>query len=263
MGAPRWPEPSQGRGRAVAFKFNASQPTVVDLDLVFPFFYVEGQSNNSSVGTAIAVGDFLGNGAPDLVLGAPFETVSGSANAGRVYVVSNPAQYAGANVVVPTQANLTIEGGQPGEFFGTSLAVGPYDLSIGEDLIVGAPGFNVPPSSTNAGALFVYRTGTLPSGAVDRQEDGLPITRMQVRKENFRLGTNIALGKFYGLHNLDIFASGDGTFPFSPLCGSNDPVSWQQCTQTGQGIRIFGMLSGTLPEPPGGLSARQGWMGLE
>lgn len=102
-------------------------------------------------GYDLGVGDFDGDGAPDLALGAPEAGVSGA-----VYVFLGPPP--GAYTV--DQASLTLSTGTGADDdFGISLAIGDLDGDGRSDLVVGAP--DDPTGAWMAGSATIFYAATL------------------------------------------------------------------------------------------------------
>jgi hypothetical protein len=90
-------------------------------------------------GTALAVGDFNGDGMTDLAVGATGQSVNGSANAGMVQVLyAAPDGLTSAGNAVVTQDDLYAEA-EPNDAFGQVLAVGDFNRDGYDDLAVGVP----------------------------------------------------------------------------------------------------------------------------
>jgi hypothetical protein len=90
-------------------------------------------------GTALAAGDFNGDGYTDLVIGATGESVDGSANAGVVQVLyAAPDGLTSAGNAVITQDDLYAQA-EPNDAFGQVLAVGDFNRDGYADLAVGVP----------------------------------------------------------------------------------------------------------------------------
>ncbi len=94
------------------------------------------------VGSALAFGDFDGDGNDDLALGASLATVNGALFAGRVHVLLG-SQFEGPKPAMTptyTQGLLgMLDSADAGDQFGTSLAAGDFDGDGFVDLAISAP----------------------------------------------------------------------------------------------------------------------------
>ena len=103
-------------------------------------------------GSALAVGDFDGDGYPDVAIGAPGSTVSGLWGSGQVVILRGSAAgltAAGAQVWDQTSPGVASEPEDPGENwmgerFGSVLAAGDLDADGRSDLAIGVPSTIVP-----------------------------------------------------------------------------------------------------------------------
>ncbi len=98
--------------------------------------------------------DLNGDGHTDAVVGDPYATVGGQAGAGRVVVLYGDADHRigqGARAVL-TVADLGMTP-EAGDHFGAAVATGAVDMDVCTDLVVGAPGADLP--EVNAGAVHV------------------------------------------------------------------------------------------------------------
>jgi hypothetical protein len=106
------------------------------------------------LGWAVGMADFNGDGADELVIGAPGLSVSGVSGAGGVFVypAGGPAQlWHRAVTGVP---------GSPGtnDRFGRQLACGDFDGAANDDIWIGAP-YDDHSSTTDAGAITILYSG--------------------------------------------------------------------------------------------------------
>ena len=103
---------------------------------------------------APVLGDFNADGRPDLATGMPGEAINGQAGSGAVLVLPGGISGPGtANSRLWTQDAYGVpDTAEPGDSFGSALAVGDFDADGYDDLAIGAPGEN-----GGAGAVHVLR----------------------------------------------------------------------------------------------------------
>jgi hypothetical protein len=114
---------------------------------------------------AVATGDFNKDGIADLAIGAPeadFTPTGGAsrADAGAVYVIFGKNFPNPTILDAATDPEVKIFGGAGGDNLGFSLVVRDVNGDGTDDLAVGAPGVDFPPtgdgSRTNNGAVFIF-----------------------------------------------------------------------------------------------------------
>lgn len=126
-----------------------------------------GSDDADHLGVSVAVGDVTGDGTADLSIGAPDADGPSEdrSNAGEAYVLEGGSNF---NPTVGSEKRIdlfsavptaTVFGGQAGDRFGSTVAVGNYNTSDNTDntpdLIVAAPG-----ASSRAGAVSVIFGGS-------------------------------------------------------------------------------------------------------
>jgi hypothetical protein len=159
-----------------------------------------GEQNYDGCGTALAAGDFNGDGYGDLAFGCPGESTSNTIASGAVIVLygsrtgltSSGSQYW-------SQADPAISGGAEGiDACGQSVATGDINRDGYADLIWGCPGEAIG-TRANAGAvnvLFGSAAGLTATGNRFLSQDsaGIPDTA----EDGDRCGTTVASGDFNG-----------------------------------------------------------------
>jgi len=108
------------------------------------------ESTNSYASTNVAMGDVDGDGVLDVVIGVPRDDTAAS-DAGAVYIFLSPT----SGTYVLTDADFLVTGANASDYFGSTLAVGDADGDGNADLLVGAPGTDMPSANVGSVALFL------------------------------------------------------------------------------------------------------------
>lgn len=182
-------------------------------------------------GSAFAVGDYDGDGHPDLAIGSPGETLE-SANAsesGAVYVL-----YGTPNGLNSADSDATLSV-YAEEHFGSALAAGDFDGDGLVDLAIGAPDHSE--TVPSGGRVVVYEGHE--SGMFTG--DSITIDRGSAAAEDDYLGSALAVGNFNadGAADLVIGVPGESSIADSAgaiwvlhgVVGSGLPTSYDQFFQ--------------------------------
>jgi hypothetical protein len=113
---------------------------------------VSAVETDDQFGAALATGDVDGDGFADLVVGAPFEDVGGTVDAGAVSVL-----YGSAGGLTSSDAQTFVQVGgavEAGDQFGAALGAGDFDHDGASDVAAGAP-FEDVGTVPDAGAVGV------------------------------------------------------------------------------------------------------------
>jgi hypothetical protein len=166
---------------------------------------------NDRFGQVLAAGDFDGNGCDDLVVGVPLEDIDADLNAGAVNVIYGSADgLSGDSDDFWHQDLGTIDGvAEPGDGFGSALAVGDFDDDGIDDLAIGAPGEDIEADSADdAGAIHVLW------GSIFGLAAGESLTLYRgsglggTPQTGERIGASLAAGRFVPLFAGDGLAAG-------------------------------------------------------
>jgi hypothetical protein len=110
-------------------------------------------------GSALASGDFDGDGYDDLAIGAPGEGLVGNVAAGAVHVLpGGPDGLSSDGDILFHQDTVGIDdASEPGDSFGLTLAAGDFDEDGDDDLAVGVPNEDLEgvPAYADLGAMHV------------------------------------------------------------------------------------------------------------
>ncbi len=123
---------------------------------------VDGETLGDQYGEAVCALDFNNDGYDDLVVSAPAADYNGSSS-GKVYIY-----YGGP--AADTFPDLEIVG-PASSFFGKALSsAGDFNNDGSEDLLIGAPFYDIP--ETSAGAAYLYFGGSNPDTIPDLEFNG-------------------------------------------------------------------------------------------
>jgi len=124
----------------------ASQPAaaVYDLSAQTPPFVAYGaDAGDFTHGfSSVDAGDFNGDDAPDLLIGAPFADGPGNAreDSGEAYVIFGQPQLSGRVDLAEGEQDVTVFGAAAGDNLGLSVVAADVNGDGLDDIIVGAPG---------------------------------------------------------------------------------------------------------------------------
>jgi hypothetical protein len=199
----------------VYWQANTATPRIDYLDQSRLANYFTGAQDGGNelydwFGAAIAVGDFDRDGYKDLAIGAPYENIGNTTDAGCVHVVYGAASGAGPGGMPFRTATKYLtradafNGPIPnvpgaGDRFGSALAAGDFDGDGYDDLAIGAPGTTVN-GKTGAGAVFVFYSsvGVFSSTHEWTLIQGGLYSPSGVAEANDAFGSALAAGNFNG-----------------------------------------------------------------
>jgi hypothetical protein len=153
--------------------------------------------------------DLNGDGHTDAVVGDPYATVSGQPGAGRVVVLYGDAdnRVGEGTRTVLTVANLGMTP-QPGDHFGWAVGTGNIDMDACADLVVGAPGADLP--EVDAGAVHVVYGSTDGINAGTTSEHLTQSDAGGATEDGDRFGESIAVGENLGQDTSVVVAGAPG-----------------------------------------------------
>jgi len=214
-------------------------PGLSDLSTEPPALVIRGPgADDLSVNPqALAAGDFNGDGAADLLIGAPFGDgpEDGRQDAGEAYVLTGPFPDSG-DLELPGDAALTITGARPGDNLGFTVLAADLNGDGTDDLVVGAPGVTAGRDPrTDQGRVYVFFGKAGLSGSFDLAPGGANPDFVVTGAEGFsRVGHALAAGDVNGDGTADLVLGA----PFAGREPGTPPGSARK--EAGEVYAVFG-----------------------
>ncbi len=154
-------------------------------------------------GSALAAGDFTGDGHADLAVGIPFADVGADVDEGMFGVIRGSA----SGLTPASSQNLSIAA-DPGAQAGRALASGDFNNDGRDDLVVGAP-FDLVGTASAAGLVVEFH-GTATGLTIQQQWAGSSLGHTSETNDNF--GAALTSGDFNndGIDDVAVGVPGEG-----------------------------------------------------
>ncbi len=181
---------------------------------VTPVLTLSGTEARQRFGFAVAVGDFNGDGTPDLAVGSPNADVAFT-DAGAVHIYPGVP---GTAQLFASEATQVFTGATPADVYGTSLAACDFDHDGFVDLAVGAPFAESSPTLATVrtqGKISIIRGSAAGlDGTTEQSVYGkLPTGGVLMAAPNLQLGTVMAAADLDADGRCELVASLPGHMP--------------------------------------------------
>jgi hypothetical protein len=163
----------------------------------------EVNEEGDEFGAAMAAGDLNGDGAEELIVGAPGEAIDQGPTSGLVFIFpGSPTVTRGLTTGYYITQSHAGQYNLAGDRFGAALAAGVLNEDEFEELVVGAPG-----KGNNSGVVFVFpgaRAGT----GITRGSVITPANAGGVNQAGDRFGATLAIEDFNDNNGADLAVGG-------------------------------------------------------